>query len=638
MAIDDLRKRIFQKDESFSRRYEEPHLGKHKNNAPVAWHSEEELEPEPTPEISHERKTARKILWWGLGGGFAVIIGLAVYFLLPGNFGSGNESIKHVSLTVEGGENVSAGKKVTWKVDYRNDNPIRLEDVSLTFEFPETSQPLVGEFSKAGIKREKRDLGMLAPGTQGEELFSAIVFGTKDASLPGKVTLEYRPEGSSARLSKEIDYASHVTATLLGVSIEMPNNPQAGQAIDIKYHVVSSAETVFKGLSLQVTYPDAFEFVSADPPASRANNIWHIGDLAPDIKYIVTVHGKIKQFADAQTFRADAGLYDRIENRLVASFTSASEALTVAPALLSLSFVTEDSEIAPGIIVAGKLLTVFVNWKNNLSVAVRNINIEVVLNGAALDFKTILSDGEVQSNSNTIRWLAARIPKLSSVDPGAGGQFSFKISTLKDIPQRAYTDKNFTVRVTGSITSVEGAAGYEGVDISGKAEKEYKVASRVLFSQKGYYYDSRIKNSGPLPPRVGQETTYTIIWSLLNTFNDIEGTEVRATIPSYLRWTGTIVPQDSSLSFNESTRELVWRPDAIAAGTGFIRPAREVAFQVGLTPSLAQIGDSPQLVSPARMEAQDTFTKTTVPSQTVKEIVTSIPDDSRAARQGRIEQ
>ncbi|MEK7151053.1 MAG: hypothetical protein AAB783_02540 [Patescibacteria group bacterium] len=637
MAIDDLRKRIFKKDEDFSKRYDEPALQKHKEKSPVSWSDEKKNIIPLTPEVQEEQKNSRKIILWGLVGGLFVIVGLVAFFLLPGGFNIGNDTLKRIDLHIEGGEEIVAGKKVTWKVIYKNDNQVRLENATITFEFPETAQPLIGEFSRTGLRREKRDLGALAVNAQGEEVFSAIVFGAKDTTLKGKAFLEFRPQGTSARLSKNSDYTSKVTATLLGIAVEVPENLKGGQETDVKIHVTSSAETVFEGISMQVVYPEGFDFISANPSASRANNIWQIGDLAPNSEYVVTIRGKAKPIIGAQTFRVNVGLYDRIENNFGAVFSSITDSFNIAESLLSLSFFVVEGEIAPGVVQLGKPLVIGVDWKNNLPVVVRNVNIEATLNGSVLNLSTLESKaGEVQINSNTLKWLAARIPTLSVVEPGESGRFQFNIQLKKDIPIKTDVDKNFLINIKGRILGPEGAVGYDGVDISGSAEKEFKVASRITFTQKGYYNHSRIKNSGPLPPRLGMETTYAIVWSLLNSINDVDGVEVRATIPSYIRWTGVVVPQDPTLSFDESTRELIWRPDKISAGTGFARPPREVAFQIGLTPSQSQFQKSPELVSGAVMMGRDIFTGVEFEPFKTDIIRTNIPDDPTVRQSGNV--
>ncbi|MFH1222839.1 MAG: hypothetical protein V1647_00675, partial [Pseudomonadota bacterium] len=49
-------------------------------------------------------------------------------------------------------------------------------------------------------------------------------------------------------------------------------------------------------------------------------------------------------------------------------------------------------------------------------------------------------------------------------------------------------------------------------------EQEFvtKVSSKMELVQKGYYQDEVFGNSGPVPPRVGEPTTYTIMWYVKN--------------------------------------------------------------------------------------------------------------------------
>ena len=87
------------------------------------------------------------------------------------------------------------------------------------------------------------------------------------------------------------------------------------------------------------------------------------------------------------------------------------------------------------------------------------------------------------------------------------------------------------------------------------------------------------------------------------------------------------VPKDSTLSFNESTRELIWKPDRVSGGSGFSSPPLEVAFQVGLTPSLSQADSSSELISVAQMTARDVFTGVKFLPLKAGIIKSDVPDD-----------
>lgn len=631
MSLDNLRKRLFRKNEDFSRRFKVPQLKKHESESPSAWERRPEDIIVPEKPNIDEKPPARKIFWWGLGGGTIVLIGAAIFFLFSvGTFSTTHNTLKNIALEVEGSEEVVAGKKVSWKVTYKNNNGSKLENALLIFEYPEGAQPVVGEFSKNGFRREQRDLKTIPEYGSGEEVFSALLFAPKGATLGGQVKLEYRPEDSSARFAKETPFRSFIRNTLLGINYDIPQGLQAGQEAEIKVRVVSSADTVFRGLALGLEVPGAFELTSASPK-QEYEKIWLIGDLPAGGEFVLTLKGKIKKSETTETFLAQVGLYDRTKDSW-AIFNHSSESFAVSTSLLSVSLDTAQGQLSPGVVQAGSLLQMTVLWRNNMPVSVHNASIAVTFEGDNFDLRTVDSDLAEYSN-NALRWVPVRVPDLALLDPGDSGRFSFKVQVKDPIVPKTQNDKSFKLKIRARITSEEIPPGFEGVDIAGEAEREYKIASRPKFSQKVYYYDTRLKNTGPLPPKVGEETSYSVVWSVLNTVNNLEGVEIRATLPSYIDWKNIVFPSDARVSYKASTGELVWLPGDIPVGVGYLEPARELVFQVGFTPSLPQVGKVWQLISSASFEAEDSFTATPFDLE-AREVTTTLPDDPEAERLG----
>ena len=126
---------------------------------------------------------------------------------------------------------------------------------------------------------------------------------------------------------------------------------------------------------------------------------------------------------------------------------------------------------------------------------------------------------------------------------------------------------------------------------------------------KTLHYSGALKNSGEVPPKVGKETTYTIVWSLANNANDLSGAKITASLPPYASKESLASPEDADLQFDEKNATLVWNVGEVPAGTGIIMPAKEVSFQVSFSPNLTQVGETPVLVNKAVVEARDTFTE-----------------------------
>jgi len=165
-----------------------------------------------------------------------------------------------------------------------------------------------------------------------------------------------------------------------------------------------------------------------------------------------------------------------------------------------------------------------------------------------------------------------------------------------------------------------------------KVEKilKSKVNSQVVLRAKGYYNETtaNITNSGPIPPKVNQATTYTIHWQITNTSNDLENVRVTAILPEGIEWRNvyTTLNKDTKLEYNERTKQIVWSMNKIPAATGFLIPAYELVFQIALRPSITQVGTSPVLIDESILEGKDTFTGEMLEVFSPA-IATDLPDD-----------
>lgn len=168
-------------------------------------------------------------------------------------------------------------------------------------------------------------------------------------------------------------------------------------------------------------------------------------------------------------------------------------------------------------------------------------------------------------------------------------------------------NSNLTVTVRAHLFAAETPEGFAGVDIDANALATLRVGSRLQLARRGFFYDGDTPNSGPIPPRLGQETVFTIVWSLTNAFNDMKDVTVSAILPPYMRWKSIVLPTSERITYNEATGELVWEVGNLEAGVGFSRSARTVSFQIGFVPTVNQVGGTPILLEASRASGRDTF-------------------------------
>ena len=144
-----------------------------------------------------------------------------------------------------------------------------------------------------------------------------------------------------------------------------------------------------------------------------------------------------------------------------------------------------------------------------------------------------------------------------------------------------------------------------------------RVNSVSSFSQRGYYEDEVFGNSGPIPPEVGKDTTYTIIWRVENYSNALEDAKVRATLPAGVLLSGRVFPEESrgQIAFDSKSREVLWSVGGVPAGSGAGLPAQTIVFQIELEPQDGQRGEVVPLVGEATFTATDRWTDRSIETE-----------------------
>jgi hypothetical protein len=204
-------------------------------------------------------------------------------------------------------------------------------------------------------------------------------------------------------------------------------------------------------------------------------------------------------------------------------------------------------------------------------------------------------------------------------------QFNFQTIPFSE-SRTAQVNQPITITVTTRGTRASNQNSPE--QVSASISRQVKFLSEVSFSGDVVYSAGPFTNQGPLPPRAEQETTYTVIWTIYNTYNPLANAQITATLPPYVRFLNTKSPNNESLTYNQSSGEIIWSPGLIPANTGYGSVPRQVAFQVAITPSRTQVGSAPALIGQANFSAVDTVTKQSVVAQEVP-LTTQMPTDPK---------
>jgi hypothetical protein len=164
-----------------------------------------------------------------------------------------------------------------------------------------------------------------------------------------------------------------------------------------------------------------------------------------------------------------------------------------------------------------------------------------------------------------------------------------------------------------------------------------KILSTLALTSKTQRAVGPFTNSGPIPPKADQESTYTVTWTLSNTTNDLKDGLVTAELPVGVVWKGETAPISERINYSPDTRVISWNVGNISAGAGFNYSPKTASFKVGITPSINQIGAVPTLVTNIRASALDTFANSPV-SSTADDASTQFSDPNFKFGDGTVAQ
>jgi len=621
MRLEELEKKIYRPGEEFGERPRSPEIfspgQREKKIRQGKW-----LRTEKSKLTPKQKQYLRR-------SGIFLIIGflIAAGFMIWRSFISFDKS--KVKLEISGPERIESGDEAVYAVKYGNKSKITLKDIKLVFYFPEDS--LLIETANEDLIQSS-ELSDLGAGQESWIELKARIIGQKDSQKKVQARLSFRPANLGSRFENQAEFLTKIISVPLILDFDLPNRLVSGQSFDFSLEYLNQGEVAFKNLELKLEYPAGFNFKSAEPEPLERNNLWPVSDLMAGGANKIFIHGAIEgRENERKSFKAQLGV---LRNDQFILYTETVEAvqISVSPLFVSQTVNGKTDYVAK----AGEVLNYQIDYKNTTDVGIKDVVITSQLDGSALDLASLeLEKGSFDGLNRVITWNAGNLPALEFLGPRQEGKVEFRVKIKDSLPIKNYSDKNFSITNTVKINSSQIPLSLASIQVSGQSQLTTKIASQLTLEAKGYFRDDLIPNSGPIPPRVGQATTYTIKWQVSNTSNDLKNVKVAAYLPPHIQWLGKVKPSEEDLKYNSGTGQLIWSIGDLAAATGLLLPVKQIAFQVAITPSLTHAGGLVELIGQSIATGKDSFTGLELTSAD-EPIDTDLPDDLTVNQQDGI--
>ncbi|HUY62719.1 MAG TPA: hypothetical protein VMV50_02950 [Candidatus Paceibacterota bacterium] len=525
---------------------------------------------------------------------FLVTVGVALYFLY---FGGNSVSVDRVNVDIQGPTTIAGGDTVPLSLAVTNTNSVAIDNATIEVDFP------VGTRSASDVlqpyPRYVENLGTIPSGGTVTRSIKAVVFGGAGQTLSLPVSLSYGAAGTNATFVKKSSYSLAISSTPLSISVDALSEIVSGKPLTLTLNVRSNAAVPLDNVMVVGNFPFGFTVASSSAPLIANSSFW-LGTLAPGASKTVTLTGTLTgQDSEQGVFQFTVGTaQSATDQTLGVSYMTQSATVAIAAPFISTTLAINGDSSGNTVMNAGATQNISLSYANTLATNVTNATVAVTISGAAIDYNSIhTTDGFYQSSTHSVIFSSDTDPSLASLAPGATGIGIFTFSTLPSSPLVTSPEVTFTISVSG--TRVGQANVPEQVNAS--ASQTSKVATTIALSASALHTSGPIQNTGPIPPRANEPTTYSVVWNAHDEGSSVAGGTVTATLPSYATYTD-VTAGAGSFTYDSASRTVTWNAGDFAQGG-----TAEGVFQVSLTPSTSQHGQAPPLTGPVFFTGYDRF-------------------------------
>ncbi|KKU93799.1 MAG: hypothetical protein UY26_C0004G0012 [Candidatus Jorgensenbacteria bacterium GW2011_GWA1_48_13] len=577
-------------------------------------------ETESVAELAETRWLKRLVL---IFAGFLVIVVLGaasfVYLYL-------RNSSADVKLELEGPEEVFRGVPFEINVSVENGSDRLISNAEIAVTYSHGIAVFGGADSSSLVTDSVGDMGS---GSFTKRTYKFI--GTGSALSEEEISFRFSYLGGGrSRFESSKNYRVKIRGNAVEFTVKKPDQVLPGSSFEVEISYKNVSDFDFPETVLEAQYPNSFKYVSASLTPDSLNNLWRLGEVRAGSEGKLEIRGLLQSDGSLAIPLIFSAVFLGEEYPLAETNVD----LSLAPPPVEVSvLINRQENYVPRL---GDRLNYAIGYRNLSGIALADVVVEVELSSDLFDFASINTNGNWNPASRKITWSAGVSQNLRLLDAGGSGEVSFSVNLKNSFPITRLNDKNFILRANVKVTSPS-VPYYLKADVTEAAlNLETKVAGIVVVDAQGFYRDadSGILNLGPMPPKAGAPTQYSIHLLIRNYSTDVKDVSVRASLSPGVRWTGAVKSNiDSVPLYDENTNEVVWAIDKIRATKGVLDSPVESVFQIEAIPSPADVGRFQLLLGSTSLRASDEFTGLELLSSDIA-LNSSLPDDITIGQNG----
>ncbi len=584
-------------------------------------YNEEEKE-EDIGKLKIKRK--RGFFFWLFSFVFLLCIGAFLYIGVYKYFFDKGSDLNMIELSIEGEEKIGLNQESFYIIKYRNPSNVPIRRIAIeafyddNFIFLESSPTPVQKESEeevVKIKNSSWDIDILGPHSTGRIKIKGKVIDKVDKSSMINVKMSFVPDNFSSEFKKEASFRTFVVGT--GLIIEADYSPTSfvGEEQDIVLDLNPGEENFLEGFSLRVEKAEEIEILDykkeeeSNLEIQKQDDVVYVSGLGEEAQKLI-IDYKVKEKKENNEI-IKLIFEKREENGDVYVFEELNIETEVIKSDLNLNIFANGSDTG-GAIDFGEKLNYTISYSNKGEGSMQDVIIMAVLEGGFFDWVTLEDKYEGKERGNTITWTKEEIPGLAEVFSGDDGEINFSIDTLafresdigKDFKLKSYAQ--FAVSTDDNNEDVEVEETLKNEDNKSNTVI-HQINSDLNLKEEVRYFnaDNIPVGSGPLPPKVGEVSSFKVYWMLTNNLHEIKEAKVSVILPEKVTWSDKSRTSVGSVTYDSNSNKVTWNIGRLPISVY----RADAEFSIDFSPEDADRGRVMVLLPGAKVEAVDSKTK-----------------------------
>ncbi len=521
---------------------------------------------------------------------FVLLIGALSYAYF--SFISGGYAVRQdkIQITLDIPTFTSSGKDLSGQIIIANTNRTLFEQAYVSIQTVEDPQ-------KPPKNIAQIDIGNVESGDKVYKNISLNLAGLEGESKQVIATLFYKVHQSESVFQKVLTQNVLITTSPVSMTIAGPKNLSIAQ--DGEYTIsVRGISKVIPALILNLNIPKQMKILKTSYP-EIGKGIFSLGPINEGEQKTFTFTGSFQntpEIGEQFTINAKAGSGDGSGDD-TKYFTQGTYGISLSKSPVKVFIVADGvkSDSEDKITFTSKQPKLKVVVENQGRVKVKDASIVFNFSGGLLKSGAVSVDGaNYDSNNKTASSDGTTNVSLKEIAPGDRVEFAIQFNELNQIQNVSGRNLFISTTFTSNTEDSDGKPSIQRLTTT-LTPQEY--SSVELASN---FFSGPFKNTGPMPAKVGQRTTYTILMDV-DTNSGFTNGKLIVPLPSYVDFVRGL---DNTITYSRSERTVTWNIGSLGKATSTILGInrKDSAIQVSILPSPDQARTVPALTNNAHFE------------------------------------